>query len=107
LLIALAVYIENWMSFHNGVDCSLLWSEEVNANATTIKRLKANYLTNLLDDPSADHDFQEMLLSGKRTDLVSQSIRKYDATWLKMNGCTMDKIETRGRWKRNSRQVVD
>jgi hypothetical protein len=107
LLIALAVYLEHWMSFCNGVDCSLLWSEEVKANATTIKRLKANYLTSLHSVPFADHNFQEMSRSGKTADLGCHIIRKSAATWSKMNGCTMDKIETRGRWKRNSRRVVD
>jgi hypothetical protein len=66
----------------------------VNVNATRRKRLKANYLNNLHDVPFADHDFQEMLRSGNTTDLRSHSIRKYTATWSKINGCTMEEIDT-------------
>jgi hypothetical protein len=107
LLLALAVYLEHWMSYHNGMDCKLLWSEEMNPNPATIRRLKANYLTNLHDVPFADAKFRVMSHSSNETNLGSHSIRKYAATWSKVNGCTMDEIETHGCWKQYSRRAVD
>jgi hypothetical protein len=107
LLLALAVYLEYWMSFRNGMSCSLLWSEQLNATPATISRLKSSYLTNLHDIPFADAEFRAMSRSGEETDLGSHSLRKYAASWSKMQGCTMEDIETRGRWKRHSSRMVD
>jgi hypothetical protein len=107
LLLALAVYLEYWMTFCNGMSCSILWSEQFNANSSTFSRLKSSYLTNLHDIPFADASFRAMLRSGEYSDLRSNSLWKYAATWSKQNGCTMDDIETQGRWKRHSSRMVD
>ena len=43
----------------------------------------------------------------ERARLGSHSIRKYPATYARANGCTIDEINTRGRWKRSLRRMVD
>ena len=39
--------------------------------------------------------------------LGTHSLRKFSATWARSNGCSVDDVDVRGRWKRNGRRVVD
>jgi hypothetical protein len=43
----------------------------------------------------------------ERENLGSHSLRKYPATWASRNECNSDEIDVRGRWKRNTRRIVD
>jgi hypothetical protein len=93
LLLALAVYFEQLMNFCNGLHCSLLWSEDFNANAKTISELKESYLTSLHNFPFAIADSWGMWCTGKVADIGSHIIEKYAATWTRTNRCSMDKVK--------------
>jgi hypothetical protein len=94
------------MSFANGRYCTYLFSTEINHDRkTTINRLKNQCLSNLKNTVFNDPTFQAIAM-GATSELGSHSLRKYAATWANQNGCSMDDVETRGRWKRNTRRTA-
>jgi hypothetical protein len=106
LLVGLAIYLEAWMS-NGGLQSVLLFSDSNIINKAAINKIKNNYSNNLQNMVFNNDEFQEISGKGLSTDLGSHSLRKFASTWAKQNGCTLDEIETRGRWKRSSRRTVD
>lgn len=106
LLLALAIYLESWMSFHNGQSCVYLFSGETTITETTIENLKNTFLQKLKDLTFEDPTFRQLSDTGEFEDLGSHSLRKFAATFARENGCTPEDIEIRGRWKTNMSRVV-
>lgn len=106
LLLSLAVYLESWMSLHNGQQCFYLFSGESNINETTIENLKTTYLRKLKELTFASPVFRTLSATGDFEDLGSHSLRKFAATFARENDCSPEDIELRGRWKVNLSRVV-
>jgi hypothetical protein len=47
-----------------------------------------------------------VIATGLVSELGCHSLQKYASTWSSHNGCTMDEIETRRRWKVNTRRTA-
>ena len=110
ILLALGLYLEIWLIAGNGRDCRLLFSDEVGGEARRgdVTRLKDRYMNALTRSIFSDPLFLSVSRNtGANMRLGSHSIRKYPATFARSNGCTVDEIDCRGRWKRNSVRVVD
>ena len=107
VLLALALYLEGWMSRGSGAESQLLFSDEVEAEGgrQNVGRLKDRYSNILTNTVFTNPDFVASS-QGDVSNPGTHSIRKYSATFARTNGCTEDEIEVRGRWKRNSRRVV-
>ena len=107
LLLSLGLYLETWMTAGPGRDCQLLFSDDVDngTGRTNVHRLKQRY-HNLLNNHVFCHPYFREHSNGNYR-FGSHSIRKYPATFAVNNGCTPDEVERRGRWKGNSRRVVD
>lgn len=94
----------------NGRNCRLLFSDEVGGDfrRSDVTRLKDRYMHALTKSIFSNPLFFSVCGDAReRARLGSHSIRKYPATYARANGCTIDEIDTRGRWKRNSRRMVD
>lgn len=106
ILLALAVYLEAWFSSGStSTETVLLFGD--GDNELIVERIKANfsaalrrYFTTYLSSPGGTSDKAQ-------SNLGTHSLRKYASTYARNNGCSMDEIECRGRWKRNSRRTVD
>ena len=106
LLLSLSIYLEEWIGNGNGRHCEYLFCSEVNANNKSIARIKVTYRNNLLS-VFEETEFKDVTPPGTYQSLGSHSLRKYASTWSRQNGCTMDDIEIRGRWKTNTRRVLN
>jgi hypothetical protein len=95
LLVAIAVYLEEWME-NDGLQCSRLFSHSHDNNKTAINKIKTNYGNNLNTMVFSNAEFQKLSETGKSTDLGSHSLRKFASIWARVNGCTLDDIKTRG-----------
>jgi hypothetical protein len=108
ILLALAVYLEIWFTDKNGNYSTLLFSDEKGNSNETVSRLKSRYSNRLLTCILRDPEFVSTSISSTGTgNLGTHSLRKYPATYARAVGCTLDQIDVRGRWKRNSGRVVD
>jgi hypothetical protein len=61
--LALALFLECSTTFQNGMNCSFIWSEELNANASTTSRLQRSYLPKIHNILFANAAFWAMLRS--------------------------------------------
>ena len=107
LLLALGFYLELWLIDGVGSRAQLLFSDEVveAGNRSNVGRLKERYKHRLTSSVFSHPDF--ISISRGRSKLGSHSIRKYPATYARSNGCSIDEIDIRGRWKRNTKRTVD
>ena len=109
-LLALSVYLEVWLIVGVGASSTLLFSDESDNDGLrkNVDRCKKRYMDKLA---SVVFDQEEFLTvgreSGMNARLGTHSIRKYPATFARSNGCTIDEIDIRGRWKRNTKRVSD
>jgi hypothetical protein len=95
LLVALAIYLEEWVE-NGGLQCSLLFSDSHDNNKTASNKIKTNYGNNKNTMVFSSAEFQKNSETGKSTDLGSHSLQKLVLNWARVNGCTLDDIETRG-----------
>jgi hypothetical protein len=105
LLLALAIYLESWFTSADGLRSVFLFSEDDNEE-TAPNRTKISYATTLRTHIFSNPVFLSQT-GNQSEDLGSHSLRKYPATWASRNGCNVDEIDVRGRWKRNTRRIVD
>jgi hypothetical protein len=92
-----------------GLQAILLFLDSKVVNNSEILKIETNYSCNLHNIVFSDAGFKALSNTGLSTDLGSHWLRKFASTWAKVNGCTLNETETRGRWKRNSgrRRTVD
>ena len=111
ILLALGVYLKTWLIAGSGRECHLLFSDEVGEEDVRgdVVRLKNRYMTSALTRSVFSNRLFISICRDAResSHLGSHSIRKYPATFARQNGCSVDEIDCRGRWKRNSHRVVD
>jgi hypothetical protein len=92
-----------------GHHCKYIFCHDVtcttDAEEPAVKRVKNNYRGNLRDTVFSDPEFITIAPAGTEG-LGSHSLRKFASTWAHQNGVTYLKIETPGRWKSNSHQIV-
>jgi hypothetical protein len=101
LLLALSVYLETWLSSGttSTTDTVLLFGD--GDGEATVDRIKVNFSAALR------RYFNTNIAPDTRSDLGTHSLRKFASTFAHNNGCSMDEIDCRGRWNRNSRRTVD
>jgi hypothetical protein len=104
ILLAFALYFEIWLIAENGMNGRvLLFSDEREFSRAAVGRSKALYCSRL----NAVMFHNEIFRESASGPLGSHSLRKYSSTYATSNGCTMDEVDRRGRWKRNSGRIVD
>ncbi len=106
LLLSLGLYLEQWFIVGNGVQCELLFADEPGNTKAIVDRLKSRYRNYLTNSVFSNPLFVQVS-QGKHKKVGSHSFRKFPASYARNNGCTLDEIEQRGRWRRNTRRVVD
>ena len=106
ILLALGLYLELWISNGTGRLGELLFSDEMDLHGRQhVIKLKNRYQSVLMKSVFSHPTF--LAHSTGQKIFGSHSIRKYPSTFARSNGCTSDEIDCRGRWKRDSRRVVD
>jgi hypothetical protein len=106
--VALSIYLEHIMSYGNGRHCKYVFCNDVScdsADSPLIDRIKKKYLNNLRQIVFKNPEFMAITPNGQRG-LGSHSLRKFASSFAKQNGCTMQDVETRGRWKSNQHKIV-
>ena len=104
-LLGSVMYLEPCCGVGNGKHSRYLYAEgNTEADSTKLKNRYSRKMAKLF----SSREFQDLavLLKGP---LGVHSLRKFAAQWARKNGCTMDDIEIRGRWKAASggnRRVV-
>ena len=106
ILLSLSLYLEEWMRNGNGKSCQYLFSSDEATNAKVVERVKTTYRANLLTIFNHE-EFKVLMPEGAYQSLGSHSLRKFASTWARQNGCTMDEIEIRGRWRSNTQRTLD
>jgi hypothetical protein len=81
---------------NGGLQADLLFSESGNVKKSTINKIKTNYSNNVQNLVCNNGASKELSSTGLTTALGSHSLQKLESTWDKVNGCTLDDIETRG-----------
>lgn len=102
VLLGLAVYLECWLIDGNGANSGMLFHDGEHCEGN-VKKCKDKYSTKLsliFKSEEFNNNFKNAFKLG------SHSVRKYPATFAKSAGCTLEEIDTRGRWKRNSDKMV-
>ena len=97
--IGLAVHLETFLATGDGENNDLLFGI-CGPGQRGVSRLKdraSNILKNIFESEQFDR-----VLDGN---LGSHSLWKLPATYARRNGASRDDIDTRGRWKKNTRQV--
>ena len=73
-----------------------------------MERCKKRYMERLSSTVFEQEEFRMVgRASGLNMRLGTHSLRKYPATFARSNCCTIDEIDVRGRWKRNTKRVSD
>jgi hypothetical protein len=106
ILLALSIYLESWFTCNKGLQSVFLFSDDNNEELAP-KRTKSSYAASLRTNVFSNPMFLSKTGRNGSEDLGSHSLRKFPATWASRNGCNADEIDVRGRWKRNSRRIVD
>jgi hypothetical protein len=95
------------MSYGNGLQVILLFSDSTIVNKSAINKVKSTYSNKLQKMVFGDEEFKKLSSTCLEIDNGSQSLRKFASSRAKVNCCTLDEIKTRGRWKQASRITVD
>ena len=106
LLMALSIYLEQWITNGKGSSSVYLFSDNIEEEKTPT-RTKDWYGKSLSKQVFTNDEFYTISCSERCDKLGSHSLRKYPATWASRNDCSADEIEIRGRWKRNANRIVD
>jgi hypothetical protein len=103
LLLSMSIYLEIWLGDNTVNTNKRFLFGDGNDNAAddvrTVTRIKYNY-SNVLRKYFVDF----VRLS---KELGTHSIRKFAASWARALGCLVDEIDSRGRWRKGSRKIVD
>jgi hypothetical protein len=111
ILLALAIYLEEWLS-GNGKDCEYLFINEVISNPTPtilkgiLQNQKTKYATRTKKLIFNNPEFQATLGASNCKDLGTHSFRKFAADYAEKCGMTYEEVETSGRWKKAAAQRV-
>ena len=95
VLLSLGLYLEAWCREGNGRHSHFLYCDgETEADGNKLKARYSKKLKKVFD--SAEFQDMAVLMNGP---CGVHSLRKFPSTWARQNGCTVDEIEIRGRWK--------
>lgn len=100
LLLSLIIYLEVWLG-NNIANTKkfFLFSDDDENDTKAVDRIKSNYSTTLWKY------FVEFVCLSR--ELGTHSICKFASSWARGLGCLLDGIDSRGRWRKGARRVVD
>jgi hypothetical protein len=100
LLLSLSIYLEVWLGDNiANTNKFFLFGDDDENDIRAVDRIKNNYSATLRKY------FVEFVRLSR--ELGTHSIRKFAASWARALGCLIDEIDSRGRWRKGSRKIVD
>ena len=107
VLLGLSIYLEVWIKRGHAAAGEKAFLFTDNSNEMSGPRSANKRYREILKSIFQSNDFKAIAITVGGI-IGSHSIRKFAATFAKAMGCSLDQVDTRGRWKtRKSGRVVD